>query len=399
MPSFSYVGRDNRGTLVRGRVEAEDAGGAKARLRGEGVFITTLQVHSDAPRKAVSTLRLSDVAILTRNLAMLISAGLPLLQALEALVEQADDAKSRDLIAQLARDIEEGSSFSGALSRYPGVFSPLYVGIVSGGEASGRLDDALQRLAAYLERELEFRRKIRDSLIYPGVVLSLALVVLSVFLLYIIPVFERVYRTHGVLLPLPTRTLIAVSTTIRSRLPLIALVGFVLLLPPVRHKLWMMIRDAVQVVVLRIPHAKALVQVLIASRFTQAMGTMLRSGVPMLPALEVAGRAVGTPGFGRVIEVLSSDVSRGRRLSDAMRGTDQFPTMVVRMVAVGEQSGQLDVMLERAGIVLEREVDHRMTRFLALLEPVLILLIGALVGLILVALYLPMFGLARTIVK
>ncbi len=399
MATFTYVGRDSRGALVRGRLEADDESGAKARLRGQGLFITTLQRKSDARRMPAQTLGLADVASLTSNLAMLISAGLPLLQALDALAEQADTPRIRDLLAQLTRDIEEGSSLSGAFSRYPTTFSTLYVGIVSGGEASGRLDEALQRLATYLERDLEFRRKIRDSLIYPGVVLSLAFVVLSVFLLYIIPVFDRVYRSHGVLLPLPTRMLIAVSTTIRGRLPLIVLASSVLLLPQVRRKLWIRLRDEFQIIVLRIPHAKTLVQTLIASRFTQAMGAMLRSGVPVLPALEVAGRSVGTPGFGRVVDVLGADISRGRPLSDSMRGTEQFPTMIVRMVAIGEQSGQLDVMLERAGIVLEREVNHRMTRFLTFLEPVLILLVGSLVGLILLSLYLPMFGLARTIVR
>lgn len=398
MATFKYVGRDSRGAVVRGQVDAEDAGVAQARLRGEGVFVTALQTKS-LQRTYKGTLRLADVASLTRNLAMLVGAGLPLLQALDALAEQTDDPRIRDVVRQIGQDIEEGSSLSGALGRHSTAFSPLYVGIISGGETSGRLDDALARLATYLERELEFRRKIRDSLTYPGVVLSLALVVMTVFLLYIIPVFDKVYRSHGVLLPLPTRMLIATSIGLRRYLPFIVLASGAFLVPAVRRKLGTSLRNAVQVTVLRIPYANALVQILVASRFTQAMGAMLRSGVPMLPALEVAGRAVGTPGFAAATNAISADISRGRPLSDAMRETNQFPMMIVRMVAIGEQSGQLDVMLERAGVVLDREVDHRMSRFLTLLEPVLILFVGVLVGFILLCLYLPMFGLARTIVR
>ncbi len=399
MPTFDYVSRDSRGTLVRGRVEAEDDRSARARLRQQGLFITTLRAARSTNGRTTAARSRSEVLAFTNNLAMLVGAGLPLFHALEALVEQAEEKVLRGVGQQLARNIQEGKSLSTALSDHPELFSPLYVGIVRSGESTGRLDLALSRLATYLERDLEFRRKVRDSLIYPGIVFTLALVVLAIFLVYIIPVFDRVYRSHGVALPLLTRMLMAWSVIFRANLPLLALVALVFLLRPTRRIVWPMLVGPFQRLVLRLPHVRGLVRALVASRFTQAMGSMLQSGMPVIPALEVAGKAVSAPGFDQVITVLTEDLSRGRRLSDAMRKTRQFPPMIVRMVALGEESGRLDTMLERAGTILDREFDLRIRRLLTFLEPVLILLVGGLVGVILLALYLPIFGLSRTIIR
>ncbi len=398
MPTFDYVSRDSTGTLIRGRVEAEDDGNARARLRQQGLFITALRAAPSTHGRTKVARNQSEVLTFTSNLAMLVGAGLPLFHALEAVVEQTEEKVLRNIGQHLVQHIQEGKSLSVALSDHPELFSPLYVGIVRSGESTGRLDLALGRLVTYLERDAEFRRKVRDSLIYPGVVLTLALVVLTVFLLYIIPVFDRVYRSHGVMLPLLTRMLMAWSVIFRANLPLLALVALVFILRPTRRVVWPKLVGPLQRLVLRLPYAKALVRSLIASRFTQAMGSMLRSGMPVIPALEVAGTAVSAPGFDQVIAALTADLTKGRRLGDAMLQTRQFPPMIIRMVSLGEESGQLDVMLERAGTILDREFDLRIRRLLTFLEPVTILLVGGLVGVILLGLYLPIFGLARTIV-
>ncbi len=399
MPTFDYVSRDSKGALIRGRVEAEDDKSARARLRQQGLFITALRAAPSATGRTTAVRSQPEVATFTSNLAMLVGAGLPLFQALEAVVEQTEQKGMQVVVRQLAQNIQEGKSLSAALSSHPELFSPLYVGIVRGGESTGRLDQALNRLVTYLERDLEFRRKVRDTLIYPGVVFTLALVVLAIFLVYIIPVFDRVYRSHGVALPLLTRMLMAWSVIFRVNLPLLALVALVFLLRPTRRIVWPMLVGPLQRLVLRLPHARALVRTLVASRFTQAMGSMLQSGMPVIPALEVAGKAVSAPGFDQVIAILVADLSRGRRLSDAMLQTRQFPPMIVRMVALGEESGQLDAMLERAGTILDREFDLRIRRLLTFLEPVLTLMVGGLVGVVLLGLYLPIFGLSRTIIR
>ncbi len=398
MPTFDYVSRDSTGTLIRGRVEAEDDGNARARLRQQGLFITALRAAPSPQSRTRAARSQAEVLTFTSNLAMLVGAGLPLFHALEALVEQTEEKVLRDVGQHLTRNIQEGKSLSTALSDHPELFSPLYVGIIRSGESTGRLDLALNRLVSYLERDAEFRRKVRDSLIYPGVVLTLALVVLTIFLVYIIPVFDRVYRSHGVALPLLTRMLMAWSVIFRANLPLLALVALVFILRPTRRVVWPKLVGPLERLVLRLPYARALVRTLIASRFTQAMGSMLRSGMPVVPALEVVGTAVSAPGFDKVIASLTADLTKGRRLGEAMLQTHQFPPMIIRMVSLGEESGQLDVMLERAGTILDREFDLRIRRLLTFLEPVTTLLVGGLVGVILLGLYLPIFGLARTIV-
>ena len=337
----------------------------------------------------------TDVAMLTYDLSMLLGAGLPLMQALEVLGDQATELQMRDVLHELSREIQEGRRFSEALGRYPELFPPLYRGIVTNGEASGRLDQALERLATFLERDLEFRKKIRDVLIYPGLVLSMAVVVLGIFLIYIIPAFERVYHRAGSSLPFLTRVLLAWSRTARVGLPVAISAGALLFLPQARRWLQQTGGATVQRIVLRLPHAGALAQTALLGRFAHSMAMMLESGVPLLSALEVAGAIGGPPEFGSMVEGLSRSVIQGRRLSDAMRASGWFTPMFLRMVSVGEETGRLDLMVARAAAILDREFDVRMRRFLTLLEPILILSVGAFVGVILMALYLPMFGLAR----
>jgi type II secretory pathway component PulF len=399
MPTFEYACRDGAGAVVRGRVEAEDDARARAQLRQQGLFITSLRTERAPRRRGGGAGNRAEVVMLTHHLAMLVGAALPLVQALEALAEQTEEKWMREVVQEVARDIEQGKSLSAALGRRPDLFSPLYIGIVRYGEISGRLDEALDRLAAYLERDLEFRRKVRDALLYPGLVLALAAVVLAFFLIYIIPAFDRVYRLHGADLPPLTRGLLAASALFRGNLPLVAVAVFVLILPPTRRLVWSALAGPLYKLVLRLPYAGPLAQAIFLSRFAHTMGAMLQSGVPVLSALEVAGEAVAVPEFGPIILTLRTQVSEGRSLSVVMRQTRRFPPMFMRMVALGEESGRLDTMLERAGAMLDREFDLRMRRLLTFLEPALTLLLGGVIGVVLMALYLPIFGLSKAIMR
>jgi len=397
MPSFEYVSRDARGALVRGRVEALTDAEARARLRQQGLFVTALTEWRPPRRGATRTV--ADVALLAHHLATLVGAGLPLLQGLQALAEQLDDPRLRALVEALAADIQEGRQLSAAMARRPDVFSPVVVGIVRSGEIGGRLDEALARLAAYLERELEFRRRVRDALLYPGFVLVLALAVLGVFLTVIIPAFDRVYRSAGAELPALTQALVMASRLVRANLPLLLAGVPVVLLPPVRRRLGAAVTAPLLALGQRVGPVRALAHTLQLARFTQALGALLQSGVPVLTAIEVARDAGASPGFARVTEALQTAISEGRRLSEGMRATGTFPPLVVRMVALGEESGQLDAMVVRVGEVLDREFERAVRRLLAFLEPVLTLALGAIVGFILLTLYLPIFGLGRAVLR
>lgn len=340
----------------------------------------------------------ADVAMLTYDLGMLLGAGLPLVQSLEVLADQATEPRLRDVVRGLAQEISEGRRFSDALGAYPDLFPRLYRGIVTNGETTGRLDEALERLAAYLERELEFRKKVRDLLIYPAMVLAMAGVVLAIFLIYIIPAFERVYRRAGSSLPFLTKVLIAWSHGARLALPVAAAAAVAaLVFPEARRRVLRRIGAVAQHAMFTLPHAGALAHIALLGRFAHSLAMMLRSGVPLLSALDVAGAVGGPPEFGSMIEALKRSVIQGRRLSDAMRASGWFTPMFLRMVSVGEETGRLDLMVERTSVILDREFDVRMRRFLTVLEPILILLVGGVVAIILMALYLPMFGLARAL--
>jgi len=333
--------------------------------------------------------------MLTYDLSTLLGAGLPLVQALDVLAEQATEQRLRDVLHELSREIQDGRRFSEALGRFPGLFPALYRGIVSNGEATGRLDHALERLAEFLERDLEFRKKVRDVLIYPVMVLTMAGVVLSIFLVFIIPAFERVYARSHASLPLLTRMLLAWSRAARLGLPFVLLAATLLLVPKVREWIWNTVIVPLQRALLRLPRIGTLAQMALLGRFAHSMAMMLQSGVPLLAALEVAGAIGGPLRFDAMVDGLKRSVVHGRRLSEAMRASGWFTPVFLRMVSVGEETGRLDVMLARVAVILDRDFDTRMRRVLTLLEPLLILLVGAIVGVILMSLYLPMFGLAR----
>lgn len=339
----------------------------------------------------------ADTAMLTYDLAVLLGAGLPLLQALEVLAQQTTDAGMRDVLLSVSREIQEGRKFSEALSRYPALFSPLYRGTVATGETTGRLDQALERLATFLERDLEFRRKVRDVLIYPALVMTMAGFVLGIFLIYIIPAFDRVYHQAGAHLPPLTRALVAWSRLTRKGMPLVLPCAALLLVPQIRRRLLEILLPPIQRAVLRVPQTRTLVQTALLNRFAHSMAIVLHSGVPLLSALDVAGGVGGPPEFGAVVYALKRSIMQGRRLTDAMRDTGWFTPMFLNMVNVGEETGKLDTMMARTAAILDRQFEMRMRRFLTVLEPALTLIVGAIVGVILMALYMPMFGLARAV--
>lgn len=401
MPAYTYTGRDGLGAPVRGFVDAEDERGARARLREQGLFVTTLAPqHRWAPvawlRRPAGT---EDVAAFTFHLAGLVNSGVPLVRGLEVLHEQTESRALREAIADIRSGIGAGQTLSSALGRHPRLFSPLYIGVIRTGEIAGALDQTLLRLTAYLERELDLRRKIRSLLVYPTFVLALAAVVVGLFMVLVIPAFERVYRSAGAALPLPTQVLLDLSGLTRRAWPA-GLAGavaglWVLNRPAVRAGL----RRAVERVTYGIPRLGPLVRTAQVSRFVRAFGTMQASGVPIIQALGVTMEALPDPQMRAAIAYLRDAVVAGRRLSDGMRGVALFPPMLHRMVALGEEAGRLDSMLERAADLLERELDYAIRRFVTLAEPLMTLALGAVVAGILLALYLPIFGLPKAILR
>jgi type II secretory pathway component PulF len=401
MEAYQYTGRDGRGAVIRGTVEAEDDVHARASLREQGLFITSLSAQRRAP--LASWFRhgpgLTEVAAFTFHLAGLVSSGVPLLRGLEVLRDQTESGSMSVAIAELEASVRAGQSLSAALAAHPEIFSPLYIGIVRTGEVSGGLDQALLRLTDYLDREVTLTEKLRTMMVYPIFVLVLAAVVVALFTAFVVPAFDRVYQSVGATLPLPTLVLVSISRLARRFWPVV-LIGVAvgiwgLTRPRVSHAL----RDAAGGLIRHIPRLRNVAQTVQVNRFIRTFSAMYASGVPVLSALDVTNDAVTDPRMRSATGHLKQSISRGRRLSDAMRAVGLFPPMIHRMVAMGEESGQLDAMLRRASDLLDREIDYAIKRLVTLAEPILTLALGAVVAGILLALYLPIFGLARVLLR
>jgi type IV pilus assembly protein PilC len=399
MQAYQFTGRDGTGVVIRGVVEAEDDMRARASLREQGLFITSLSARSMAP--FLSWFRrgpgLEEVASFTFHLAGLVSSGIPLLRGLEVLHDQIENREMRAATAELEASVSAGQSLSGALAAHPEIFSPLYLGIVRTGEVAGALDQALLRLTDYLDREVTLTEKVRSMMVYPAFVLALAAVVVALFTAFIVPAFDRVYRSVGATLPVPTLILVSISRLARSYWLVILLVAAGGAWGLTRPRVWQALRNAGADLIRQIPRLGSLAQSVQVDRFIRTFGALYASGVPVLAALEVTTEAVTDPRMRWATGQLKESISRGRRLSDAMRAVGLFPPMIHRMVAMGEESGQLDAMLHRASNLLDREIDYAIKRLVTLAEPVLTLALGAVVGGILLALYLPIFGLAKVL--
>ena len=403
MASFTYTVRDAAGALHKGVLEADDSTIARARLRQQGYFITSLQ-PAHQRRAAIPWflgrgVSLDELTTFTYQLAAMAGSGITLMRSLQALHDETDSPLLRRVIAAVREDIEAGKPFSQALERHPAVFSTFYIGLVRSGEVSGTLDVALSRLAELLDREGVLRQKWRAMLLYPAIVLALAAIVITVFLLYVVPAFEKVYRAGGATLPVPTLVLVAASHAVRRYyLVILASIAAILWLAGQRT-IWLRVRPWFDDLTLRLPMYGRVARLVVLSRFARTLSTMLGSGVPIMGALEATADAVDRQAMHRAIEVLQQDISRGRRLKDAMSENRLFTPMLIQVVALGEETGTLDEMLGRAADMLDRQIDFAVKRLLTMMEPALTLVLGGIVGAILMALYLPIFGLARAVLR
>ncbi|WP_419163182.1 type II secretion system F family protein [Candidatus Palauibacter sp.] len=350
-----------------------------------------------AALKPRDRVRPRELAIFTRQLSAMINAGLPLTQALETLSRQTGSAALRTVAREILHDVEAGSTLAAALRQHPAVFTRLYVNMVEAGESGSRLDTILGRLAVFLEKSERIRRKVKGAMIYPAVVLGVAVAVIATLLLFVIPTFENVFAGFDALLPLPTRVVIALSRAVESWWwAILALGGVVCVL----LRRWVATeagRLRCDRILLRSPILGSLFRRTAVSRFTRTLGTLLSSGVPILEGLEVTARTAGN----RVIHdaVLESRVAiaGGESIARPLRETGVFPPMVSQMIHVGEETGDLDGMLARIADYYDEEVDAAVEGLLKVLEPALIVVLGGLVGGMIIAMYLPIFDLVDTI--
>jgi type IV pilus assembly protein PilC len=403
--TYVYKVRDRAGKVLEGTIEADSTKLVANKLREMGYVpvaidkksTTGMQKELHLPSFGRSGVKLKDVAVFSRQFATMISSGLSLLRALYILTEQTENKKLAAVIDEVRQDVEKGSSLSQAISRHPKVFNRLYIAMVRAGETGGVLDTVLQQVAGTIEKQVELRSKIRSAMTYPIVVFALVIVIVSAMLLFIVPMFKGLYADLGGTLPLPTRILLLLSTIVVKFFPLVILfdVGLV-----IAFKRWVRTnkgRAAWDRVKLRIPVFGKLTHKTAMTRFSRTLAVLLRSGVPILESLEITAETVGNSVVAKAVKDVQVGVKQGEAINKPLQGHDVFPPMVVQMMAVGEETGALDEMLDKIGEFYEQEVEAMVTSLTSLLEPLLIVVMGAAVGGMVIALYMPMFNIIKLV--
>ncbi|CBE70084.1 MAG: type II secretion system F family protein [Candidatus Methylomirabilis oxygeniifera] len=404
MPTFAYRGRSQAGRVIAGRMEATTAEAVVAQLRQQRIFPISVKPQPKAielkiPGFGGKKVKDKDLAVFTRQLATMIDAGLPLVQCLDTLASQQPNKGFKNILAEIREDVEGGSTFTTALKRHPTVFTPLYANMVEAGEAGGMLDTILNRLAVYIEKATTLRRKVKGALIYPSTIVVVAIAVVVFLLIFVIPVFAGFFEGSGVELPLPTQIVMTLSRLVRTYI--LACLGF-LIAGVVGIRFTYKTekgRRAIDALFLRIPVFGALFRKVAVARFTRTLGTLIASGVPILDGLDITAKTTGNKVAEEAIMKTRGSIAEGKTIADPLKISGVFPPMVVQMISVGEQSGSLDSMLEKIADFYDAEVDQAVANLTALIEPILMVFLGVVVGGMIVAMYLPIFKLVTVIGK
>lgn len=392
---FEWEGKDKNGKVVRGEMRAGGEAVVGASLRRQGILVNKVKKRRMSGGKAIKQ---KDIAVFTRQLSTMMKAGVPLIQAFEIVARGSTNPKMTRLLTDIRSDVETGTSLSAAFRKHPLHFDALYCNLVEAGEAGGILEALLDRLAIYQEKTMAIKNKIKSALIYPVAVLVVAFVVVAVIMIFVIPVFADVFKSFGADLPAPTMFMIAVSNIFVTYWYLIFGIiggGVYFFLQSWKRSLKM--QKFMDRLLLRLPVFGELVNKSSVARWTRTLSTMFAAGVPLVEALDSVGGAAGNAVFLEATEKIQKDVSTGSSLTTSMQSTGVFPTMVIQMCLIGEESGSLDGMLGKAAEFYEDEVDEAVKGISSLLEPFIIVILGTIIGGIVVSMYLPIFKLGQVV--
>ncbi len=413
MATFSYKALDKGGKEIKGSIDATGEEAVVERLRSMGYFVTQISKH----KQGVGQVDLLDLPIFrwigrvitrgkvslknqsafSRQLATLIGAGLPLLRSLQILHEQVEDGNLKEALDGIIASVEGGSSLSEAMAKYPRIFNRLYVNMVKAGEIGGALEQVLDRLAMFQEKSQAVRSKVKGAMWYPAVVITIAMSVVSIIMIFVVPKFASMFESLGGDLPGPTQMLINVSDGLKNYwyIPLASIIGLIVLFKIIVSK--PAGRYVVDRVLLRMPVFGSIIQKSAIARFTRTFGTLLDTGVPILQTLVIVKDTSGNEVVSRAMVEIHSSIRDGDTVSEPMKQFPVFPPLVCHMIAVGEETGQLDKMLLKVAEAYEREVDDAVDGLAKLIEPLLIVMLGGIVGTVVVCLYLPIFSITNQI--
>lgn len=403
MPVFVYEARDAAGQLKKDTIEAPNMRMATQRLQEQKMTVINIKEKSGNPAQAdvlgwyqkFKKVNEQALTVFSRQFATMINAGLAMVRCLDILSEQTEDKKLQQTLIQVRRDVEGGSTLSNALAKHPTVFSTLYTSMVKAGEMGGVLDEVLERLAGFMEKDFALKKKVKSALTYPVVILIMAMGIVFFLVTYILPTFVQLFEGMNLQLPLPTRILIGVTKGIRNPLiliPSLALLvggGFVLnryVSTPLGKKQYDLFK-------LNIPVFGLLNKKVAISRFCRTLGTLLSSGVPIMQALEIVGKASGNEIIAMTVGKIRESIREGESIASPLGASGMFPPMVTQMVAVGEETGNLDAMLSKISDFYDTEVEYLLASLTSMLEPIMIVGMGAIVGFIVISVFLPLYQL------
>ncbi|GCE77353.1 type II secretion system F family protein [Cellulomonas biazotea] len=397
--TFEYAVRDRTGKLVKGRVEASNQAAVANRLREMGMAavsineVSTGGLNTEIKVPGLSDkVSLKDIAVMARQLATMINSGLSLLRALTILAQQTESKALAKVVSQVRNDVETGVALSTALGRHPQVFPPLMINMVKAGEVGGFLDQVLVSVAGNFEAELKLRGKVKSAMTYPVVVFVIAILAVVGMLLFIVPVFENMFASLGGALPAPTQFLVFLSDVLRYAIGPIVIAIVVFAIWWSRHKNDRALREKVDPFKLKLPVFGNLFKKIAIARFTRNFGAMLHAGVPLLQALDIVGETSGNIVVERATKAVQESVRTGQSLAGPLTEHPIFPPMVVQMMAVGEDTGALDTMLGKVADFYDQEVEATTEQLTSLIEPLMIVVLGSLIGGMIIALYMPIFS-------
>jgi len=392
---FDWEGKDKTGKVVRGEIRAGGEAMVSASLRRQGILVTRIKKRRTSGGKSIKQ---KDIAIFTRQLSTMMRAGVPLLQSFDIVARGSTNPRMTKLLNDIRMDVETGTSLSAAFRKHPLHFDALYCNLVEAGEAGGILEELLDRLALYQEKTMAIKNKIKSALIYPVAVIVVAFIVLSVIMIFVIPAFKEVFTSFGADLPAPTLFVIAMSEFFVKY--------WWIIFPGIGGGVYFFLESwkrsekmqkTMDRLLLKMPVFGSLVNKSAVARWTRTLSTMFAAGVPLVEALDSVGGASGNAVYAEATEKIQRDVSTGSSLTSSMQTTGVFPTMVLQMCAIGEESGSIDHMLGKAAEFYEDEVDEAVKGLSTLMEPFIIVILGVLIGGIVISMYLPIFKLGQVV--
>ena len=401
MPVFKWQGKNRQGEVMQGQMEAANSAAAVLSLRKQQIVPT--QVKAEKGKSAGLSIQFMqriterEVAVFTRQLATMIDAGLPLVQSLEILGNQQENQKFKDTLMAVKSEVEGGSTFSDALRKHPKAFDDLYTNLVTAGEIGGTLDIILNRLAQYMEKSIALKKRVKGAMVYPAAILGVSVMVVVVLLIFVIPVFEKMFKGFGSALPAPTQFLIVLSNFMQANIFYIiaAAVGLVFLFR--RYYRTTSGRKVVDRLLLKVPVFGDLLLKIATARFTRTLGTLVSSGVPILDGLMITAKASGNKVIEEAILKTRISISEGKTIAEPLEQSQVFSGMVVQMIGVGESTGSLDAMLNKIADFYDEEVDATVAALTSLLEPLMMVFLGVLIGGMMIAMYLPIFKMATVV--